>query len=289
MAAGGSREAGQRADAQKTKFPNMNEENVSQQSSAVAEPREQLVATVEQTTGYKVVIDTVEGIGEDAQMISARPELPVHTIRVSKAKLHHADYIVANQCAMLLRIWAESARIPVFSPVAGKVSYFAGRTANSKPLSQLPVKVAQEVAMNLVQGLLHQVRSMPLEILTVRDCRELCPDLHDMQAEAVESQLRLLSHILAPRIRSIAPDQIWRNNVSMNAAFALNWSGLSGSPLAMLPYESAGFSQIAAKLLGEVNAKSAKTTEAYTQLVDSWAEQVGLRTLYKWEYRNGRQ
>ena len=28
----------------------------------------QLVATVEQTTGYEVVVDTVEDIGEDAQM-----------------------------------------------------------------------------------------------------------------------------------------------------------------------------------------------------------------------------
>jgi hypothetical protein len=130
---------------------------------------------------------------------------------------------------------------------------------------------------------------MPLEILTVRDCREQCPDLHDMQAEAVEAQLRLLSDILAPKIRSIAPDPIWRNNVSMNAAFALNWSGLSGSSLAMLPYDSAGFAEIAAKLLDIVNANSAKTTDAYTQLVDTWAEQVGLRTLYAWEYRNGGQ
>jgi hypothetical protein len=266
----------------------MNNETASQQSSPVAEPREQLVAAVEQTTGYKVVIDTVEGIGEDAQMITARPELPVHTIRVSKARLRHADYIVANQCAMILRLWSEPARIPVFSPIAGKVSYFSDRTANSKPLARQPVKVAQETATYFVQGLLHQVRSMPLEILTVRDCRELCPDLHDMQAEAAESQLRLLSDVLAPKIRSIAPDQIWRNNVSMNAAFALNWSGLSGSPLAMLPYESAGFGQIAAKLLGIVKANSAKTTDAYTQMVDTWAEQVGLRTLYTWGYRNGK-
>jgi hypothetical protein len=76
-----------------------------------------------------------------------------------------------------------SPRIPVFSPIAGKVSYFADRTANSKPLSQQPAKVAQQTAMRFAQGMLHQVRSMPLEILTVRDCRELCPDLHDLQAE----------------------------------------------------------------------------------------------------------
>jgi hypothetical protein len=92
-----------------------------------------------------------------------------------------------------------------------------------------------------------------------------------------------------PKIRSIAPDQIWRKNVSMDAAFALNWSELLGSSLAMLPYESAGFAEVAAKLLGIVKANAAKTTDAYTQMVDAWAEQVGLRTLYQWEYRNGRQ
>lgn len=248
-----------------------------------------LVANVEQATGYKVVVDTVEDIGEDAQMISARPELPVHTINVSKAKLRHADYIAANQCAMLLRTWADITRIPVFSPIGEKVRYFSQRIANSKPLSEAPASVAEKTATHFTQGLLHQVRSMPLEILTVRDCRELCPDLHEMQTEAVESQLRLLSDIFAPKIRSIAPDPVWRNNVSMNAAFALNWSELSDSSLAMLPYESAGFADIAAKLLGLVNADSAKTTDAYTHLVDAWAEQVGLRTLYKWEYRNGRQ
>lgn len=248
-----------------------------------------LVATVEQTTGYKVVVDTVEDIDEDAQMISARPELPVHSIRVSKTKLQYADYIVASHCAMLLRNWANPARIPVFSPMVEKVRYFADRAASSKPLSLLPTKTAQQTAIHFAQGLLNQVRSMPFEILAIRDCRELCPDLREMQVDAVESQLRFLSQIFAPKIRSIASEQIWRSNVSMNSAFALNWSELSGSSLAMLPYESAGFAESAAKLLGEVNAKSAKTTEAYTQLVDAWAEQTGLRTLYKWEYRNGRQ
>jgi len=250
---------------------------------------QRLVAAVEQSTGYRVVVDTVEGIDEDAQMISARPELPVHTIRVNKAKLRYADYIVASQCAMLLRLWANPARIPAFSPLVEKVRYFADRTANSKPLSQLPLKTAQQTSIRFAQGLLNQVRSLPFEILAIRDCRELCPDLHDIQVDAVESQVRFLSEIFAPKIRAVAPDNIWRSNVSMNAAYALNWSELSGSSLATLPYESAGFVEAGAKLLAEVSAKSAKTTEAYTQLVDAWADQTGLRTLYKWEYRNGRQ
>jgi hypothetical protein len=52
-----------------------------------------LIAEVEQTTGFKVVIDTIDDITEHAQMVSARPELPVHTIRVSKAKLATAGAV----------------------------------------------------------------------------------------------------------------------------------------------------------------------------------------------------
>ena len=249
----------------------------------------QLIATVEQTTGYRVVVDTVENIDEHAQMISGRPELPVHTIRVNKTKLRYADYIVASQCAMLLRNWADATRIPVFSPVVEKFRYFTDRMANGKPLSQLPGNLAQQTAIRLGKGLLNQVRSMPFEILAVRDCWETCPDLHDMQVEAVEAELRFLSEVFAPKIRAPVPESVWRSNVSMNAANALNWSELSGSSLAMLPYESAGFTEAAAKLLGEVKTRSARTTEAFTQLVDAWADHSNLSSLYKWEYRNGKQ
>ena len=68
----------------------------------------QLVEVVEKTTGFKVVADTVDGISGDAQIISARPEMPAHSIRVSKTKLPYADYIVTVQCAMLIRPWSDS-------------------------------------------------------------------------------------------------------------------------------------------------------------------------------------
>jgi hypothetical protein len=254
-----------------------------------SEGTNQLIAEVEQTTGYKVVVDTVDGISEHAQMISARPDLPVHTIRVSKAKLPTADYIVAAQCSMLLRTWSDPTRIPVFIPAPEKLRYLADRAANSKPLSQLPAKIAQETALQLTQGLLNQLRSMPSEILAIRECRARCPDLHEMQADAVESELRLISENFAPKVRSFAPDFIWRNNVSMNSAYALSWSQLTDSSLPMLPYQSAGFSETAAKLLAELSSREARTSPLYIEAVDAWAEHLGLRTAYIWEFRSARQ
>ena len=249
----------------------------------------QLIEAVEKTTGFKVVVDTVDCISEDAQMISARPEMPIHSIRVSKTKLPYADYIVAVQCAMLIRLWSNPKSIPVFSPITEKVRYLADRMAKSEPLNQFTATIAIETSLQFAQGLLHQLRSMPMEIQTIRDCRTQCPDLLDLQTDSVEAQLRMVSENFAPKIRSIAPDQTWTNSVSMNAAYALNWSGISGSTLPMLPYQSAGFADTAATLLTEINTRPDKTSEAYTQIVDAWAGHLGLNTLYRWEFRNGHQ
>ena len=134
----------------------------------------QLIEDVEKTTGFKVVVDTVEGITEDAQMISARPEMPIHSIRISKTKLPYADYIVAAQCAMLIRLWSNPQSIPVFSPISEKVRYVVDRMAKSKPLNQFAAKIAIETSLQFVQGVLNQLRSMPIEIQTIRDCRRQC-------------------------------------------------------------------------------------------------------------------
>jgi len=52
-------------------------------------------------------------IHEHAQMISARPESPVHMIRVNASQRSFADYIVAVQCGMLLILWSVPKRFPL--------------------------------------------------------------------------------------------------------------------------------------------------------------------------------
>jgi hypothetical protein len=49
-----------------------------------------LVALVEAVTGYRVNIDVIEGIQDDARMIAARPGNPFHLIRVNSANRKYA-------------------------------------------------------------------------------------------------------------------------------------------------------------------------------------------------------
>ena len=245
-----------------------------------------MIDLVERQTGYRVTVDVISGIYEHAQMISARPEAPAHIIRVNADRRQHADYIVAVQCGMLLVLWSDPTKVPGMAFEKTKCDYLAGKWAKSKQLAALGADTAAKMANFHVEGLVRQVSSTPLEIRVANLCFESCPSLRDMQAESFNAQLRGISEAFSPKIKDRAPLEVFQKNVEMNAALALNWARLSGSRLCLLPYESTGHIEAGQKLLDSVDAAPAQTSQCHMETVDAWAEQLSLRTLYRWELSN---
>jgi hypothetical protein len=244
---------------------------------------------VERQTGYRVTVDVISGIYEHAQMKSARPGAPVHLIRVNVDHRQHADYIVAAQCAMLLVMWSDPAKVPGMAFEKSKCDYLADKWARTKQLAVLPADNAAAMAKYYVEGLLKQLHSEPLEIRVVNLCFESCPSLRDSQAELLTAHLRGISGAFAPKVRDRAPQEAFQKNMAMNAALALNWARLSGSRLCLLPYESTGYIDAGQKLLDAVDAEPDPTSANHLQTVDSWAGQLALRTLYQWEFSDRSQ
>jgi hypothetical protein len=170
-----------------------------------------------------------------------------------------------------------------------KCDYLAGKWAKTKQLAAFPADVAAKTANFYVENLVRQVSSNPLEIRVANLCFESCRSLRDMQAESFNSHLRGISEAFSPKIKELAPPDVFQKNMAMNAAVALNWARLSGSRLCLLPYESTGHVDAGQKLLDAVDAAPAQTSEAHMRTVDVWAEQLSLRTLYRWELSNRRQ
>jgi hypothetical protein len=245
-----------------------------------------MIDRVERQTGYRVTVDVISGIFEHAQMISARPGAPAHIIRVNADRRQHADYIVAVQCGMLLVLWSDPANVPGMAFEKEKCASLAGQWAATKQLAALSSVTAARTASFYVESLLRQVNSTPLEIRVANLCYESCPSLREMQAESFTAHLRGLSEAFSPKIRESAPPEVFQKNVAMNAALALNWARLSGSRICLLPYESTGHIDAGQKLLDAVDAASAHTSVNHMLTVDAWAEELSLRTLYRWELSN---
>jgi hypothetical protein len=245
-----------------------------------------MIDRVERETGYRVTIDVISGIHEHAQMISARPEAPAHLIRVNAERRQYADYIVAVQCGMLLVLWSDPTNVPGMILEKSKCDFLAGKWAKTKQLAGLPSDTSSKMAHFYVEGLVRQVSSTPLEIRVANLCYESCPSLRDMQAELVNAHLRGISEAFSAKIKDLAPQDVFGKNMAMNAALALNWARLSGSRMCLLPYESTGYVDAGQKLLEVVDAASAHTSENHIRTVDAWAEELSLRSLYRWELSN---
>ena len=248
-----------------------------------------MIDLVERQTGYRVTVDVISGIYEHAQMISARPGAPGHLIRVNVDYRQHADYIVAVQCGMLLLLWSDPANVPGMAFEKAKCHYLADKWAKTKQLADLPADSAVAKARFYMEGLLKQVNSGPLEIRVANLIFASCPSLRDMQAELLNTQLRGISEAFSPKIKDRVPPEVFQKNVSMNAALALNWARLSGSRLCLLPYESTGYTGTGQKLLDAVDAEPGQTSANHLRIVDSWAGQLAMRTLYQWEFSNRSQ
>ena len=121
-------------------------------------------------------------IYEQAQMMSARPQAPVHLIRVNERLRDQADYVVAAQCGMLLVMWSDPSRVFGMAFNDDACSALAAEWAGRRQLAALPRDHARRTARFYVEGLLKQLNSMPLEIRVANFCHQECPDLRPMQA-----------------------------------------------------------------------------------------------------------
>ena len=245
-----------------------------------------LIASVEEVSGFRVTIDTVEGIQESAQMISARQGYPFHLIRVNSAQRRYADYIVAVQCGMLLIMWSDPTRVPALVADQAKCDYWGKRWSGSKQMASMPRESALRLATLHLQGLIQQLQSLPMEIRVVRLIFESCPGLRELQHEMLTTHIRQLSEIFSPKARQQVPQELFERNVAMSAAFAKAWGDLAGSRLPVIPYEVTGYLAKGENLLAVIDALPENTSGNHVTTVDAWASQLGMGSLYDWKYSN---
>ena len=247
-----------------------------------------LIGLVEEQTGYKVQTGTTQDASSDAQMLSAQPDHPMHVINVSEKFLGYADYIVALQCAILLAMWSHPRGIPKLEVVPDAFGEAVRKAMTWSGLAKLGSARARKAAEMMVNGLMHQLRSMPAEILAVQYCHAKCPSLRGLQNDYVSENMRRNSGALSPAIKELTPPAIYDKSITMNAAFAYGWSTVSGSETALLPYKAVGADQMAKVLIDLLQEQTGTMGERMVATVDAWAEKLELRSLYQWGYRERR-
>jgi hypothetical protein len=246
---------------------------------------QKLLEIVAEKTGHKVAVSQSADIGTHSRMIAASAGSPMHLIEVNEKYHKYGDYLVASQCAMLLVKWANPERIPVLVVNQGKVEYLVNKVAGSRAIGKVTPEVARKYAEMVVGGLLNQLQSVPVEMMAIAYIRNTCTALVELQDETMALSLREGSAILAPNVRADAPVEIFDKSAAMNAAFALNWSRLTGSDVVLLPFRSLGYLDKGQDLFRIFESVPDNDPDRYVKVVDGWAQMLHLSTLYAWRFR----
>ena len=254
----------------------------------VAPDTQKIMDMVEEKTGYSVSVLVDDKITTHASMVSANSSVPMHLVKVNPKYEKYGDYLVALQCAMLLIKWGDPNRIPDFVVLNDKAKSLLEKFSNLTKKQGVPSEAANEYAKMIVTGVLQQLNSIPIQIISMDMITELCPGLQDLQRESVNNEMREASRSFSKRIRKMTPKAIFDQNVSMNAAYAIRWSQISGNKTVLLPYRSLGYINKGNRLIDIYAAEVQKSDpDRYIGIVDGWAMILKMDDWYEWRYRKG--
>jgi hypothetical protein len=239
----------------------------------------QALSELEEATGKPVLIMEVPELNVLATIRRAGAEDSTHVLRIKGGSNRVADYLIVFQSRMVLRDGQEPRAVLRDNPVVREQVISDCEELHS----QLPLAKARELGAFIYDGLILQLRSMGPGLLIDRWIRQHCPDLHEAQEQAIESEITNNFGALEPSTRANYPGALYQASTSMNAAYALFGGDLLGKPYLAVPYFSQGYGEKARRLIALAlgDGDPAKEPEE-RQIIDSWAQELGISSWYDW-------
>jgi hypothetical protein len=222
-----------------------------------------------------------------ATIRQAGPQDASHLLRLQGNSNRAADYLIVFECRMALR----DGPGPRFVLKDKRDRREQVISACERLPLQLSMAKARELGSFYYDGLILQLRSMGPGLVVDRWIREHCPDLQEPQAEVIESQITSNLGGLQPSSRANVPAAIYEASIAMNGAYAVFGGDLLGKPYLAVPYVSMGHGPLARRLIamaiGDPDGDRAAAREAggeYSdrQIIDSWAQELGISGWYEW-------
>ena len=218
-----------------------------------------------------------------ATVTLAQPSVPVHVLRYNPALIRHPEYLVCFQCGFIIRAYEvpPDQRYEVVSNERGRREAASLITKHLRKKGKLPLPqdVLASLHEQLLNGLIVQLRSIPIGLRIDRWLYDEYPALKELQKEAAMKQLQDNTTTLRPDIAAFAPNQIHRPSLAMNAAYAEFWARLYEEPQLSLPYKATGQLESGLQLLSLLDAVPSDAAHD-RQLIDRWAESLGINNWY---------
>lgn len=247
-------------------------------------PAAQVLQLVRERTGRPVHVEADRSLPPNvlAKLDVARGGSPVHRIAIHPSAINEPDYLIVFQAGFLLRRFAVPPAQRRDFAERPKADETVRRWVEGNPNARniTPGSNPQLIRL-LCSGLLSQLRSMPVGLRVDDWIRRDYPEVATLQRKALDRQFNDNAAGLRPEVQRAMPAEALRASLGMNAAFALYWARTLDLPQAVVPYRAAGYEKLGTALLEAWN-RIPSGPEADDDLVDAWADLLGMADWYQW-------
>ncbi len=245
----------------------------------------EIIRIVEEKSGFPVEVTSDARLSTIAVVKMARGAIRMHRITYNPMSSAQVDYTICFQCGFILRL---------FENEPDKRSDFAGNSSGRAAVEQLlmaPDSGVQKMRMQKAQiqqlrdqlfdGIMMQLRSVPIGMRVDLWLLNHYAELREQQRASLLKQFRTNAEILKPEYERMFPVEIYKPNLIMNIAYARFWADLSGEPNLARPYRNHIYTSNALVLLKVYN-DTPKEASSDRNLIDAWANELGLQDWYNW-------
>jgi hypothetical protein len=239
---------------------------------------DEVLKSTEEVTGKPVLVREDAALRVHATVRIGRGAAPAHLVLYRPALELEKSYLVVFQCGFLLRLYQMPAdkRYDLASAPVGKAEVKRRLHEHFRRRKQkLPDAVVGQFCEQIYNGLMLQLRSVPVGLRVDSWISQNYPVLHEQQRTAAVRQLNENAQALRPEVRELAPLRVYAANIGMNAAFAAFWSRTWADDLITNPYRTAGqlgTGQALLKLFDDTPA----TPIHDRPLIEAWANHLEL-------------
>jgi hypothetical protein len=133
----------------------------------------------------------------------------------------------------------------------------------------------------LLKGLITHLYSIAVGLRVSESLTIEYPELLELETQHVEHELKTNLEGLSDKVREIMPREVFDATHKINTAYALYWSRRLERTEIFNPYRLHGFESAGNELLNIFESIPNEPAHDY-ELVDAWAEYLGIRNWYVW-------
>ena len=248
-----------------------------------------IISRLEEASGYPVQVMEDPDLSTIAVIRIARGNMPAHILKYIPLT-PPVDYTICWQCSLALRLFERKpeqrfqiASSPETSGQLDKILSAPNGLAHKLGLAKAQTDSLRD---QLLQGLITHLYSVAIGLRVSESLTIDYPELLDLESQHVERELKMNREGLSDKMREMMPQEVYNATHKINTAYALTWSNRLERPEIANPYRLHGFEAAGNELLQIFEFVPNDAAHDY-ELVDAWAEALGIRSWYVWTRYEG--